>query len=111
MNIDLNYFPGWVRKSITFTIDDGNTVLDRKFMNYVKPAGITGTFNLKTPLKSELGADGYRELYRGYEIATPSLTGRPPTLRLSIRLKRREFSAYTPTPGAGSPTAKDISSA
>lgn len=69
MNIDLNYFPGWVRKSITFTIDDGNTVLDRKFMNYVKPAGITGTFNLKTPLKSELGADGYRELYRGYEIA------------------------------------------
>ncbi len=67
--IDLNFFPGWVRKAITFTIDDGNVPLDRKFMNYVKPAGITGTFNLRTPLNPDLDADAYRALYRGYEIA------------------------------------------
>ncbi len=67
--IDLNWYPGWVRKSITFTIDDGNVVLDRKFMNYVKPAGIKGTFNLRTPLKSYMSADDYRRLYRGYEIS------------------------------------------
>ena len=67
MKIDLNYFPGWVRKSMTFTIDDGNLVLDRKFMDYVKPAGIKGTFNLRTPLNAD--TDTYKKLYKGYEIA------------------------------------------
>ena len=36
MVIDKNYFPGWVRKSFTFTIDDGNIDLDRKFINIKK---------------------------------------------------------------------------
>ncbi len=69
MKVDLNYFPGWVRKCMTFTIDDGNVVLDRKFMDYVKPAGIKGTFNLTTPLRSSMTADDYKKLYRGFEIA------------------------------------------
>lgn len=69
MNLDVNFFPGWVRKSITFTIDDGNLTLDRKFLSYVRPAGIKGTFNLTTPLSRSFGAEGYRELYSGYEIA------------------------------------------
>lgn len=68
MKIDLNFFPGWVRKSLTFTIDDGNVRLDRKFMDYVKPAGIRGTFNLSTPLTRGT-PDFYREFYRGYEIS------------------------------------------
>lgn len=68
MKLDVNFFPGWVRKSITFTIDDGNLTLDRKFMDYVKPAGIRGTFNLTTPLSRSFGADGYRRQYEGYEI-------------------------------------------
>ena len=50
MKLDLNYYPGWTRKSITFTIDDGNLKLDRKFLDVVKPAGLKGTFNLCTPL-------------------------------------------------------------
>ena len=25
---DVNFFPGWVRKSLTFTIDDGNIELE-----------------------------------------------------------------------------------
>ena len=49
--IDLNFFPGWVRKSITFTIDDGNMKLDRKFLDITEPAMLKGTFNLNTPLK------------------------------------------------------------
>lgn len=69
MNIDLNYYPGWVRKAITFTIDDGNMALDRKFMNYVKPAGIKGTFNLPTPLRQDRSPEDYRRFYAGYEIA------------------------------------------
>ena len=67
-NIDANFFPGWVRKSITFTIDDGNVRLDRKFLDITEPAGLKGTFNLNTPLK-RLDAEGYRDFYRGYEIA------------------------------------------
>lgn len=66
--VDLHYFPGWTRKSITFTIDDGNVALDTKFLNIVKPAGILGTFNLTTPL-TQGTPDEYRALYDGYEIA------------------------------------------
>ncbi|MBO7375989.1 MAG: polysaccharide deacetylase family protein [Clostridia bacterium] len=66
---DLNFFPGWVRKSITFTIDDGNVPLDLKFMDYVKPAGITGTFNLRTPLMKGYSDEDFRRVYAGYEIA------------------------------------------
>ena len=66
--IDLHYYPAWTRKSITFTIDDGNVPLDRKFLDITEPAGLKGTFNLKTPMKY-LTPEGYREFYKGYEIA------------------------------------------
>lgn len=67
--VDKNFFPGWVRKSITFTIDDGNVSLDTKFLGYVKPAGLRGTFNLTTPLKHDMTAEDYRKLYDGFEIS------------------------------------------
>lgn len=67
--IDKNFFPGWVRKSVTFTIDDGNVNMDRKFLNIVKPAGIKGTFNLCSHGLGYMDADGYREFYAGYEIS------------------------------------------
>ena len=67
MKIDLNYFPGFTRKSITFTIDDGNFEMDKKFLDIVRPAGIFGTFNLHH--WKERDAEFYRELYKGYEIA------------------------------------------
>ncbi|MCQ2385548.1 MAG: hypothetical protein MJ078_02580, partial [Clostridia bacterium] len=66
--VDTAFFPGWVRKSICFTIDDGNLQLDKKFLGYVKPAGIKGTFNLTTPLR-DVGKETYLALYEGYEIA------------------------------------------
>ena len=66
--IDLNYYPAWTRKSITFTIDDGNVRLDRKFLDITEPAGLKGTFNLTTPLK-HLTTEEYQEFYKGYEIS------------------------------------------
>lgn len=63
------FFPGWTKKSVTFTIDDGNVKYDRIFLDIVKPYGILGTFNLCSHLVSTLTPDGYREFYRGYEIA------------------------------------------
>lgn len=65
--VDINYFPGWTRKSITFTIDDGNFEMDKKFLDIVRPAGIFGTFNLHHWDKAT--PEFYRELYNGYEIA------------------------------------------
>ena len=38
--IDLHFYPGWTRKSMTFTIDDGNVKLDRKFLDITEPAGL-----------------------------------------------------------------------
>ena len=61
------YFPGWTRKSLTFTIDDGNIEMDTKFLSIIKPSGIKGTFNLCKP--DRLSPEEYREFYKGYEIA------------------------------------------
>lgn len=66
-NIDLNFYPGWTRKSITFTIDDGNLKLDRKFLNVTEPAGLRGTFNINPPLKRGTPEE-YAAFYEGYEI-------------------------------------------
>lgn len=65
--IDKNFFPGWVRKSVGFTIDDGNIEMDKKFLDIVRPAGILGTFNLCGV--SDISPEEYREIYQGYEIA------------------------------------------
>lgn len=61
------YFPGWTKKSITFSIDDGDIPNDKKFLDIVRPAGILGTFNISSPIRTTI--EEYRELYRGYEIA------------------------------------------
>ncbi len=68
-SIDLNFFPGFTRKAISFTIDDGNLKLDRRFINTVKPAGITGSFNLISSSITKENKDEYLALYSGYEIA------------------------------------------
>ncbi len=67
--IDKNYFPGWVRKSIAFTIDDGNIELDKKFIDIVGPAGIKGTFNIGSPKLDKYTPEFYREFYKGYGIS------------------------------------------
>ena len=61
------YFPGWTKKSLTFTIDDGNIKMDTKFLDIIRSAGILGTFNLCDT--SRATRDEYLELYKGYEIA------------------------------------------
>ena len=66
--IDLNYFPGWVRKAVTFTMDDGIAQYDEKFLKIVRPAGILGTFNLYNV--NVANAEAYRERYEGYGIAS-----------------------------------------
>lgn len=66
--VDKNYYPGFVRKSVTFTIDDGNIAKDTEFLNIIRPAGIKGTFNLINT--NAATAAQYLALYKGYEIAS-----------------------------------------
>ena len=68
MNVSV-FYPNFVRKAITFTIDDGNLETDRAFLDIVKPAGIKGTFNLCSQNLSRMSAEEYRAFYDGYEIA------------------------------------------
>ena len=68
-SIDTHFYPGWVRKAITFSIDDGKVPFDKKFIDITKPAGIKGTFNLCSNTLTYLTSDQYREFYTGYEIA------------------------------------------
>lgn len=61
------FYPGYTRKAITFSIDDGNISYDKIFLDTVRPAGIKGTFNLTSPNRAT--PEEYRALYDGYEIA------------------------------------------
>ncbi len=65
------FYPGFVKKAISFTIDDGNYLLDKKFIDIVAPAGITGAFNLCGMERCPKNVDKevYRDLYLGYEVA------------------------------------------
>ncbi len=67
--VDKAFFPRWTRKSITFTIDDGNLKLDRKFISIIRQAGFLGAFNLVSNYIKDENRAEYKELYRGYEIA------------------------------------------
>lgn len=69
--LDKNYYPGFVRKAVTFTIDDGNVENDKTFIDIVKPAGILGTFNLINAenRRGGLSPDEYVALYEGFEVA------------------------------------------
>lgn len=67
--IDVKFYPGWTRKAITFSIDDGILDMDRKFMDIVEPYGIKGAFNLCSERLNQMSPEEYREFYRGHEIA------------------------------------------
>ena len=71
IEIDKNYFPGFVRKAVTFTIADGIVEHDAKFISIVKPAGFLGTFNL---INTKLNRSGFTDeeyiaLYSGFEVS------------------------------------------
>ena len=68
MKVDKNYFPGFTRTAMTFTNDDGNIPLDKKFIAIVKPRGFKGTFNLCAP-RADMTAEEYRAIYDGFGIA------------------------------------------
>ena len=67
--IDVKFYPGWTRKAITFSIDDGNLPMDEKFMAIVEPCGLRGTFNLCSERLAKMSPEEYRAFYRGHEIA------------------------------------------
>lgn len=66
--VDLKFFPGFTRKSVSFTIDDGHIAMDKKLIERTKPYGILGTFNLCSD-RMKQSPDFYRDFYAGYEIA------------------------------------------
>lgn len=62
------FYPGFTKKAITFTIDDGNMKYDRIFLDILEPAGIKGTFNLCSHIHEGREAETL-EFYRNYGIA------------------------------------------
>ncbi len=68
VKVDKNYFPGFVRKSVTFSMDDGRISSDTRLLDIFKPAGIKGTFNLIENTGNSSDAE-YLKLYEGYEVA------------------------------------------
>lgn len=67
--VDFRFFPGYTRKSVTFTMDDGNVTWDKVLLDIVRPCGLRGTFNLCSHILKAFDAAGYRDFYRDQEIA------------------------------------------
>ena len=68
-NIDFNFYPGWTRKAISFTIDDGHLDMDTKLINIIRPYGIKGSFNISSNnMTKHNDPDRIRKTYRGFEI-------------------------------------------
>ena len=68
-SVDFHYFPGFVRKSLTFSLDDGNVRWDKETAELMRSVGIRGTYNLCSSNLSAFDAEGYRAFYDGFEIA------------------------------------------
>lgn len=62
--VDVNFFPGFVRKAVTFTLDDGIYQHDKRAIDILKPYGFRGTFNINNP-----GSVTDPRIYEGFEIA------------------------------------------
>lgn len=62
--LDKNYFPGFTRKTVTFTLDDGLYEYDKKVVDILKPYGFTGTFNINNPATVTDPS-----IYLGFEVA------------------------------------------
>lgn len=61
-------YPGFTRRAITFTIDDGIIKYDEKFISILCPHGFKGTFNLCSHFMDREDAF-YRNFYSGFGIA------------------------------------------
>ena len=100
-------YPGWSCKAITFTIDDGNIEMDKKFISIVKPNGILGTFNLCSPNLNKYTADFYRELYSGFGISNHCKSHPFLLKEESFQISDEEFDIQTADEGKLYKTAKE----
>ncbi len=98
--LDKNYYPGFVRKAVTFTIDDGNISYDSEFLNIIRPVGIVGTFNLIDT--NSVTAVEYLKMYEGYEVANHNSIHSLPWLDgidfSNIEIKNEIFNSQTADP-------------
>ena len=66
--VDKNYFPGFIRKAVTFTLDDGLYEHDKKVIDILEPCGFTGTFNINNP-----ATVSDPSIYDGFEVTNHHL--------------------------------------
>ena len=62
VSVNANYYPGFTRKAVTFSEDDGSATYDPLFIALLNEYGFKGTFNL-------LAAKSDYSIYAGHEIA------------------------------------------
>lgn len=70
--VDNAYFPGFVRKAVTLSYDDGPQNTDREMIRYMNQYGVRGTFNLNSGKIGGLTPENlsaYVVAYQGHELA------------------------------------------
>lgn len=66
-DIDVAYYPGFVRKAVTLSYDDGLTAKDKPLIELLTKYGVKATFNAVSSFITDAAAA--KELYEGHEIA------------------------------------------
>lgn len=66
-DIDTAYYPGFVRKAVTLSYDDGLTAKDKPLIELLNKYGVGATFNAVSSFITDAAAA--KELYEGHEVA------------------------------------------
>ena len=88
--IDLNLFPGGVRKCVTFSYDDGRDD-DRRLVSIMNEHGIKGSFHLNSASFGRerfITADEIPALFAGHEVSVHTVTHPFPTRITNAELVR-----------------------
>lgn len=75
--LDTEYYPGYTKKAVIFSYDDGYAVGDKAVINILNAKGYKGTFNIISShydSYSESELNQRRSMYSGHEIANHSDT-------------------------------------
>lgn len=85
-----SFYPGWTKKAVTFSYDDGNASADDKMTALLRDANMKATFNLVTnwlDTSSEDAINTVRARYEGFDVASHSKYHPYPYSQLSDEAK------------------------
>lgn len=73
-NLDTEFYPGFTKKALIFSYDDGSMPGDKLLIEHLNAVGYVGSFNIISSAWNESQLEEKRRIYAGHEIANHSYT-------------------------------------